>query len=293
MTSSEAEEQGPRKRTRTSNSAEDETAGGKKARGRPRVDTQDATAADRRRTQIRLAQRAYRQRKETTIASLKNQSSQLHSIIEQMNKIFGRLNESAIKSGLLQLNPELAQEFKHVAETFSGLVKTASEGQYDGDEEQLDAGENPVESHEERRRRTPTEPESHSIGWGYSAPAPPPSSKANSLEQPHTGNYFTHVSNTFGHNATTSSLVRHRTSTIGDILDQQLAPIPPPQSQRQQQQQQSSQTSGQSQQLPYGLVELLSQQQASYEPSNSVGSMTVYNPVLGWIDIPPPTVYRS
>ena len=38
----------PRKRSRTSEDAEDTTvaATGKKARGRPRVDTQDATAAD-------------------------------------------------------------------------------------------------------------------------------------------------------------------------------------------------------------------------------------------------------
>lgn len=128
MTSSESEEQPQtsRKRSRRSNSGDDGGAGGKKARGRPRVDTQDATAADRRRTQIRLAQRAYRQRKETTISSLKNQSAQLHSIIEQMNKTFLKLNESTVKSGLLQLNPTLAQEFKLVTETFANLVKTAS-----------------------------------------------------------------------------------------------------------------------------------------------------------------------
>lgn len=38
----------PRKRVRMSEDADDlaVTAGGKKARGRPRVDTQDATAAD-------------------------------------------------------------------------------------------------------------------------------------------------------------------------------------------------------------------------------------------------------
>jgi hypothetical protein len=48
MTSSESEEQPQtsRKRSRRSNSGDDGGAGGKKARGRPRVDTQDATAAD-------------------------------------------------------------------------------------------------------------------------------------------------------------------------------------------------------------------------------------------------------
>lgn len=48
MTSSESEAQAQRsrKRSRKSNGSEDGAAGGKKARGRPRVDTQDATAAD-------------------------------------------------------------------------------------------------------------------------------------------------------------------------------------------------------------------------------------------------------
>lgn len=48
MTSSESESAStrPRKRSRTSNTAEDGGKDGKKARGRPRVDTQDATAAD-------------------------------------------------------------------------------------------------------------------------------------------------------------------------------------------------------------------------------------------------------
>jgi hypothetical protein len=47
MTSSDSEGKAPsRKRSRASNSAEDGAKDGKKARGRPRVDTQDATAAD-------------------------------------------------------------------------------------------------------------------------------------------------------------------------------------------------------------------------------------------------------
>lgn len=47
MTSSESEQtQTSRKRSRRGDSGDDGGAGGKKARGRPRVDTQDATAAD-------------------------------------------------------------------------------------------------------------------------------------------------------------------------------------------------------------------------------------------------------
>src|SRR3984885_10670025 len=59
----------PKKRPRRSPKSDEDDS--KKQRGRPRLDTQDETAADRRRTQIRLAQRAYRHRKETTISALK------------------------------------------------------------------------------------------------------------------------------------------------------------------------------------------------------------------------------
>jgi hypothetical protein len=194
MTSSESEEQpSSRKRSRTSNSVED---GAKKARGRPRVDAQDATAADvsglvlrlccaaakdcscvacvrddpcesscccrlllslssseggkltttqRRRTQIRLAQRAYRQRKETTISSLVNQSTHLHSIIEQMHKTFMSFNESALKSSLVQFSPALARELQHATETFTSLAKTASESK-GSDDEQDESAEQPIQS---------------------------------------------------------------------------------------------------------------------------------------------------
>jgi hypothetical protein len=48
----------PKKRARKTKAAEDDANddSSKKQRGRPRLDTQDQTAADRRRTQIRLAQ---------------------------------------------------------------------------------------------------------------------------------------------------------------------------------------------------------------------------------------------
>ena len=102
------------------------------------------TMIQRRRTQIRLAQRAYRQRKETTISSLKQQSTQLQSIIEQMNKSFLRLNDSVLKSGLLQLNPGLGNELKYATESFTTLAKNASEIEA-GDEEQVEGAEQAVE----------------------------------------------------------------------------------------------------------------------------------------------------
>jgi hypothetical protein len=80
----------------------------------------------RRRTQIRLAQRAYRLRKETTIASLKGQVESLQSTIEEMNKTFLQFNDNAVSSGILHMSPELARELKSATEQFILLAKSAS-----------------------------------------------------------------------------------------------------------------------------------------------------------------------
>ncbi|KAI5807724.1 hypothetical protein DFH27DRAFT_608485 [Peziza echinospora] len=66
-----------------------------KQRGRPRLDTRDETAADRRRTQIRLAQRAYRMRKETTISSLRTRVNELEAAIDGMQTAFLELHDAA------------------------------------------------------------------------------------------------------------------------------------------------------------------------------------------------------
>ncbi|KAG9188587.1 hypothetical protein G6011_07292 [Alternaria panax] len=284
MTSSESEEQPQtsRKRSRRSNSGDDGGAGGKKARGRPRVDTQDATAADRRRTQIRLAQRAYRQRKETTISSLKNQSTRLHSIIEQMNKTFLKLNESTAKSGLLQLNPTLAQEFKFVTETFANLVKTASEGQYEGDED----GEQGDHGAEPNGAQRPAEPdgEAQHVGWGYSTvPKPdvqkhPQQQQQQQLSTP--DSYLAHISAAYGNVDTSrNDLVSCRAFPTGSVFDQSSRssqpPVDPP----------SSHTSSQPTQLPFGLVDLLSQQQPPFATSNP----HIYSIRIPTPEVTPPT----
>ncbi|KAI4648057.1 hypothetical protein J4E93_004468 [Alternaria ventricosa] len=231
MTSSESEQtQTSRKRSRRRDSGDDGGAGGKKARGRPRVDTQDATAADvsgDATTQIRLAQRAYRQRKETTIASLKSQSTQLHSIIEQMNKAFLKLNESTIKSGLLQLNPTLAQEFKLVTETFASLTKTANEGQYEGDEDG-EHGEQGIEGNGAPKLAEP-EPEVQHIGWGYSAI---PKQAAEKRPQPQLStpdSYLAHISAAYGNvDSRRSDLVGCRQFGAGSVFDQSHRSSQPP-----------------------------------------------------------------
>jgi hypothetical protein len=114
----------PKKKLRRSPKSDEEDS--KKQRGRPRLDTQDETAADRRRTQIRLAQRAYRHRKETTISALKKRVSELERTIEKMNKSFLEFHDNAIDSGLVLSKPTLAQQLKTTTEEFVSLAKIAS-----------------------------------------------------------------------------------------------------------------------------------------------------------------------
>jgi hypothetical protein len=114
----------PKKRPRRSPKSDEEDS--KRQRGRPRLDTQDETAADRRRTQIRLAQRAYRHRKETTISALKKRVSELEHTIEKMNKSFLEFHDNAIDSGLVLSNPSLTQQLKATTAEFVSLAKLAS-----------------------------------------------------------------------------------------------------------------------------------------------------------------------
>ncbi|TKX25825.1 hypothetical protein C1H76_1971 [Elsinoe australis] len=71
-----------------------------KPRGRPRKNSKDESAAERRRTQIRLAQRAYRQRKETTIDELRQRVSELTTTVEMMNRSLRDFAQTATKRGL-------------------------------------------------------------------------------------------------------------------------------------------------------------------------------------------------
>ncbi|KAL2003393.1 hypothetical protein VTN02DRAFT_4039 [Thermoascus thermophilus] len=96
-----------------------------KKRGRPRLDTTDETAAERRRTQIRLAQRAYRLRKETTISALNQRVTELEQTIKEMNKTFLAFNDQVMESGLLAAQPELAQQLQCTTERFLSLANQA------------------------------------------------------------------------------------------------------------------------------------------------------------------------
>ncbi|KAM5466253.1 hypothetical protein MauCBS54593_005988 [Microsporum audouinii] len=99
-----------------------------KKRGRPRVDCPDKTAAERRRTQIRLAQRAYRMRKETAISSLSQRVTELETNMQEMREAILALNNEAMRSGALLLYPRLAQLLKTTAKRVISLAPEASDG---------------------------------------------------------------------------------------------------------------------------------------------------------------------
>jgi len=88
-----------------------------KKRGRPRLTTQDdESTADKRRSQIRLAQRAYRQRKEDTISELRQQVAELQSTIQSMNKTFSNFAE---KWSAINTPPAMLAELQSVAQKYS------------------------------------------------------------------------------------------------------------------------------------------------------------------------------
>ncbi|CAI6339731.1 unnamed protein product [Periconia digitata] len=273
------------KRGRGRASLEDDAAG-KKARGRPRVDTQDATAADRRRTQIRLAQRAYRQRKETTIASLQEKNARLQAIITQMNKLVTEFDTAAAKSSVLQLDTNLTTHLKQITGHFAALVKSASENSVDGDddmaESMIDATTNgqdaPESRSQEQQHVLPAQPNSENrmdIGWGYStemADAVPRSGNWESTQAVHRSDKEFSKAPTapnapmYGDNNYTSRVLRPPVR-VGQVMDQAISwnSVQAPER-------------GESNELPFGMVDVRQQEYSSRTQSSQAITAAILTP---------------
>jgi hypothetical protein len=130
----------PKKRSKRPSKVDEEDAS-KKQRGRPRLDTQDETAADRRRTQIRLAQRAYRHRKETTISALKKRVGNLEKTIQTMNNTYTQLHDNLINTGLFNSRPALIQQLTSTAEQFATSARIAQDSDNEDDDTQHDGSQ--------------------------------------------------------------------------------------------------------------------------------------------------------
>ncbi|KAH7312162.1 hypothetical protein B0I35DRAFT_49073 [Stachybotrys elegans] len=110
----------PRKRQKTTGDDGDEQPK-KKQRGRPRLNPTDENpdAIERRRTQIRLAQRNYRQRKDLTILNLEQRVKILELGNSQITHALQAFFNTVISLGLLTTTPELARPFGELNSTFS------------------------------------------------------------------------------------------------------------------------------------------------------------------------------
>ncbi|EPE08739.1 bzip transcription factor [Ophiostoma piceae UAMH 11346] len=129
----------------------DQEGGKKRARGRPRIDIKDVTAAD-----IRLAQRAYRNRKERAIVSLEKKVQALKDANEAMSNAFMRLHDFAVARGLLETNPDLASQLRQTTEIFLDMARQSSADE-DEDEED-DACHVPLEGRSKTAAPTTTAP---------------------------------------------------------------------------------------------------------------------------------------
>ncbi|BDD55497.1 hypothetical protein MPDQ_006066 [Monascus purpureus] len=98
-------------------------------RGRPRKSTNgEQPPGERRRTQIRLAQRAYRSRQETTMLALRERVSELESTVERISESFLWLSNELMTSGVLTMYPDLAQKLHKATERcLSSAKQTGTE----------------------------------------------------------------------------------------------------------------------------------------------------------------------
>ncbi|GAD98239.1 hypothetical protein PVAR5_6930 [Paecilomyces variotii No. 5] len=86
----------------------DRKHGQSRKRGRPRMDIGQKESSDRRKLQIRMAQRAYRSRKEAEIVSLNQRIEQLEVLLKQIVETSLSFSDTLMKSNVLESYPSLA-----------------------------------------------------------------------------------------------------------------------------------------------------------------------------------------
>ncbi|CAI7657174.1 unnamed protein product [Penicillium glandicola] len=96
-------------------------------RGRPRTVTDDQEVPERRRKQLRLAQQAYRKRKETTIGDLQNRVHELETGIENISHSFLSFSNLLIEEQLLTQHPNIASALQNITQQCVSLAKAGSD----------------------------------------------------------------------------------------------------------------------------------------------------------------------
>jgi len=149
-----------------------------KKQGRPRAGPKDETALERRRAQIRLAQRAYRQRKESTIDELRSQVDELTSKAEIMSR---GLRDFADRAASRNLPRDLMSELEDLVSRSAAdeVVLSRSNSENSSDQDRVMQTLNAVDTTRDMPRTyqqglietqppSRTSPEPIPIGLGYS-----------------------------------------------------------------------------------------------------------------------------
>jgi hypothetical protein len=118
-----------------------------------------------------MAQRAYRNRKETTIQSLEKQVQDLRGTNEEMSNIFMNLYDFAVGKGLIHREPEFAQHLRSTTERFLALAGSISADDSMKEEvavhnQQRDASANSIQSHSRQELSSEIQDVMTSV-WGY------------------------------------------------------------------------------------------------------------------------------
>ncbi|GIK05182.1 hypothetical protein Aspvir_009285 [Aspergillus viridinutans] len=126
------EDEGSRKKIKVNSQPAMTREQASKKRGRPQKVQDAQTPAERRRAQVRLAQRAYRSRQEATLSQLKNRITEMESVIDTMTEAFLAFSDSLMQSGVLNTSPVIAQSLQQVTAKYVALSSQITEK--DGDD---------------------------------------------------------------------------------------------------------------------------------------------------------------
>ncbi|GAQ08517.1 hypothetical protein ALT_5838 [Aspergillus lentulus] len=101
-------------------------------RGRPRIDRAGETAGERRKEQIRLAQRAYRFRKDLRITELAQKVAELEQTIVAIRDLYLSVHTSVVDSGITMSHPFLAQSMQTNLQLLLSLTQSVSSRRAEG-----------------------------------------------------------------------------------------------------------------------------------------------------------------
>jgi hypothetical protein len=105
-----------------------------------------------------MAQRAYRNRKESTISSLEKKVQDLTEVNEEMSKIFINLYDFAVSKGLLQREPDFGQQLQSSTKKFLELARASADDTHDENQEDSPKGDEAEHSRRPQGRKTSKSP---------------------------------------------------------------------------------------------------------------------------------------